>query len=69
MVVVFKMKVKIKSFNGVLPEYLTIDKEYEVHDVVTVSNQEFFNIIADNGSMVSVCHHDLNGGSWEVIEK
>ena len=61
------MKVKIKSFNGELPDYLTEDKEYEFKKLkeycglVKVDNGlEYFTYL--NGS----CH--LNGGSWEVVD-
>lgn len=62
------MKIKVKSFNGKLPSYLTESRVYEVLGNVTVNGQVFFNIIADNGSMASVCCHDLNGGEWEFVE-
>lgn len=61
------MKVKIKSFNGELPDYLTAGKKYEFKKLkeycglVTVDNGlEYFTYL--NGS----CH--LNGGDWEVLE-
>lgn len=62
------MKVKIKSFNGVLPEYLTVGKEYEVVD----GKYPYFDIIDDCNENVYIdvndCDH-LNGGSWEVVEE
>jgi TRAP-type mannitol/chloroaromatic compound transport system substrate-binding protein len=62
------MKIKIKSLNGKLPSYLTAGKVYSVLEKITIDGQVFFNIIADNRAMTSVCRHDLNGGYWEVIE-
>lgn len=62
------MKIKIKSYNGKLPNYLTESRVYDVLEKITVDGQVFFNIIADNGAMASVSRHDLNGGSWEVIK-
>ena len=62
------MKVKIKTYNGELPSYLTSEKEYEViwqygHGVVDV--------IADNKITTTIdindCYH-LDGGSWEIVE-
>lgn len=61
------MKVKIKSFNGSLPEYLTEGNMYKFQKIkeycglITVDNGlEYFTYI--KGS----CH--LNGGDWEVVE-
>lgn len=63
------MKIRIKTHNGELPSYLTVGKVYNVLKRITIDGQVFFNIIADNGAMVSVCRHDLNGGSWETINE
>ncbi len=61
------MKIKIKSYNGELPDYLTLDKEYEFTPLksycglVTVDNGlEYFTYL------VGTSH--LQGGSWEVVE-
>lgn len=62
------MKVRIKTFNGELPEYLTKGKTYNVMKKIIINGQVFFNIITDNGNISSVSRHDLNGGSWEVVE-
>lgn len=61
------MKVKIKSFNGELPEYLTDGKEYEA-----MERSDYSLLIIDNDGdsilcLLSGCHH-LNGGSWEIVE-
>lgn len=61
------MKVKIKSFNGELPDYLTEGKDYQVCGrsfntflIYSDMNERVF-IVLDN------CNH-LKGGSWEVVE-
>ena len=62
------MKVRIKSFNGELPEYLTLGKEYEVIG----GNMPYLDIVGDNGLPVLLdindCGH-LNDGTWEVIDE
>ena len=65
------MKVKIKSFNGELPSYLTEGKEYDV-DCFYEDNRRYPCIYADNNHHIVLqlgnkCSH-LNGGSWEVVE-
>lgn len=65
------MKVKIKSFNGELPSYLTEGKAYEV-DFFYDDNEGYPCIYADNNHHIVLqlsneCWH-LNGGSWEVVE-
>lgn len=62
------MKIKIKCFNGVLPDYLTEGKVYEVkpHE-----NGIGGWIVADNGVEGYTCFKNtahLNGGSWEVVD-
>ena len=63
------MKVKIKSFNGELPSYLSEDKVYELW---STSDLWEHGILADNGHNIVLsanlnkCFH-LNGGSWEVV--
>lgn len=64
------MKVKIKSFNGELPEYLTLGKVYDV--VNDCGNFGIYvDIVGDDGFLVFLdiddCSH-LNGGSWEIVE-
>ena len=62
------MKVKIKSFNGSLPEYLTEGKEYDVIKCGTY----WCDIVDDDGDDVFIlldgCEF-LNGGSWEVVSE
>lgn len=62
------MKIKIKSFNGELPSYLTVGRVYRVSgrgDNVKV-------IYDDNNSRTFIsldCCRHLNGGSWEVVSE
>ena len=61
------MKVKIKSFNGELPSYLSEGVEYRVSGRSNKSK-----IIYDNNNQrtficIECCRH-LNGGSWEIVE-
>ena len=64
------MKVRIKSFNGELPDYLTLSKVYNIRGrregEVTI-----FSIYDDTNERVWIlleeCAH-LNGGEWEVVE-
>lgn len=63
------MKVKIKSFNGNIPEFLTLGKEY---DVWTTSDMWTQGIVDDTFSrrVISLglkeCYL-LNGGDWEEV--
>ena len=63
------MKVKIKSFNGVLEEYLTLDKLYLVQEIL---DDNLFSINADNNVTITIytkyCFF-LNGRSWEVVNE
>lgn len=61
------MKIKIKSYNGELPNYLTLNKEYECEVSASKRGAIF---VDDNGELCAVkikksCH--LNGGDWELI--
>lgn len=61
------MKVRIKSFNGELPNYLTNGKEYDAcgHPDITMQ------IKTDVGDTITINMLEsafLNGGSWEVVE-
>lgn len=63
------MKVKIKSFNGELPNYLTEGKEYIV-DSLSKTGCMFW-AFSDDGKLdcflFNECEH-LSGGSWEIVE-
>ena len=64
------MKVKIKSFNGELPSYLTLGKEYEAVSFL-LDGGSFPRIVTDDGFKLVLCLYScdyLNGGSWEVVE-
>ena len=60
------MKVKIKSFNGQLPSYLTVGRVYSVFSF----NGSSALIRTDEGDLIFTeirgAYH-LNGGSWEVV--
>lgn len=61
------MKIKIKSFNGELPDYFTIDKVYEAKH-----RSEFTFLVEDDEGCLWMCLYDncpnLNGGSWEEVK-
>ena len=61
------MKIKIKNYNGELPDYLTAGKVYEVDDCSDLAGYLF--ITDDMGYTRSItlknCWY-LNGGYWEV---
>lgn len=63
------MKIKIKSFNGELPSYLTVGKVYEVDCVESFTS---VSITSDLNKFTVVritnCPH-LNGGSWEIVDE
>ena len=63
------MKIRIKSFNGELPSYLMLDKEYQV-----MQESEYFHqyVIDDEDDAVFFDLHNcphLNGGSWEIVSE
>ena len=63
------MKIKIKSFNGDLPDYLTLGKVYEF---VRLSDDDDGLIHDDLGMGLYIfldCCDFLNGGSWEVVDE
>ena len=63
------MKVKIKTYNGKLPAYLTLDKEYEVIRPETCFDVGL--IIDDDGEEITLIMDGtshLNGGSCEIVE-
>lgn len=60
------MKIKIRSFNGELPSYLTVGKVYDASGHPNVTMQ----IQTDVGDTITVNMREsafLNGGSWEVV--
>lgn len=63
------MKVKIKTYNGKLPSYLTVGKVYcvtHIESLTTVRVKDDLN----NSIVVRLdsCAF-LNGGSWEVVNE
>jgi len=64
------VKVKIKSFNGELPYYLTLNKEYELTQ--EIDKYGISQILSDDNYpiIVQVIHASerLKGGSWEIVE-
>lgn len=62
------MKIRIKTYNGELPSYLTVGKVYETHNL---NHKTLFGLITDDGrKMIAVLDNSshLNGGEWEVVE-
>lgn len=62
------MNVKIKSFNGDLPDYLTLGKVYPLD---TTNDLYGGDIYCDDGERIFIQIDEcafLNGGSWEVVE-
>lgn len=61
------MKVKIKCFNGDLPEYLTLNKEYQV---ITFDEKGFDFLDDANDWVYTLVEKSsiLNGGSWEIVK-
>ena len=61
------MKVKIKTYNGSLADYLSLDK---VYDVAIIYDDTLMTIVNDEGGcstiLIPECAH-LNGGSWEIV--
>ena len=62
------MKVKIKSYYGELPDYLTVGKEY----IFTISDsRNGGTFVNDCGNVTYInleCSCHLNDGSWEIVE-
>lgn len=61
------MKVKIKSFNGELPNYLNEENIYKA-----VQSSDYTFILEDDEGCLWMCLFNncpnLNGGSWEIVE-
>lgn len=64
------MKIRIKTYNGELPSYLSKDKRYEIEYIM--GGSFFITTCFDDPEYISVtmsnCNH-LNGGSWEVVSE
>ena len=62
------MKVKIKSFNGELPDYLTVGKEYTFTISDSGNGGTFVNDYGDETYTNLECSCHLNDGSWEIVK-
>ena len=62
------MKVKINTYNGELPDYLTEGKKY----ILKISdNGKSGTLVDDHGDETYInleCSCHLNDGSWEVVD-
>lgn len=67
------MKVRIKSFNGELPDYLTFSKEYDVVETNTFPKDFHTQYIKDDLLRLITIKlnnsNHLNGGSWEIVSE
>ena len=66
------MKVKIKSFNGNLPNYLTLGKLYEVIGNNFDLASGLYYILDDYNDSCLIYLEDcsyLNGGEWEIVDE
>ena len=64
------MKIRIKTYNGDLPSYLTVGNVYEVIEVDYLGFADLFSIYDDDDVLRIVNKENfdyLNGGSWEVV--
>lgn len=63
------MKIKIKTYNGELPTYLTAGKEYDFYGLSCMTAGDITSDDGDNDFIIlQNCIH-LNGGSWEVCDE
>ena len=66
------MKIRIKTYNGELPSYLTVGKGYEIEHIDSEGGRFIISDLkgGDDYIVVSMrgCKH-LNGGSWEVCDE
>ena len=66
------MKVKIKSFNGNLPDYLTLGKHYDVIEPDEFLGDGLYYILDDYEDSCLIYFEDcgyLNGGEWEIFDE
>lgn len=62
------MKILIKTYNDKLPSYLTLNKLYDVKEIIDVN---LLCVDDDNGDSMIIYTEDcvfLNGGCWEVVD-
>ena len=63
------MKVRIKTFYGELPEYLELNKSYEIEHIDNNGNYFICTDLIDYVCItLNNCVH-LNGGYWEFIDE
>ena len=67
------MKIKIKTYNGELPSYLTVGKVYEIEHIDSNCGRFIISDLDgddDDYIVVSMidCKH-LNDGAWEVVNE
>lgn len=63
------MKIRIKTYNGELPSYLTMGKFYRVSG--RAAEQLIIYDDFNNRAYIDIgdyCYH-LNGGSWEIVNE
>ena len=63
------MKIKIKSFNGDLPDYLTLGKVYEFDSWSDYNDGSIQDDLGMGLYIFLDCCAFLNGGSWEVVNE
>ena len=62
------MKIRIKTYNGELPSYLTAGKVYEVKSRGILGFWIVTDDLMENYVLLDDCCF-LNGGSWEIINE
>ena len=64
------MKIRIKTYNGELPSYLTVGKVYEVDGCSDLAGYLFITDDMEYTRSITLknCWY-LNGGSWEVCDE
>ena len=62
------MKIRIKSFNGKLPEYFTEGKVYDVDPIENGNGGWFTSDVGVKGFTSFRNSAHLNGGSWEIVD-
>ena len=65
------MKIRIKTYNGELPSYLTVGKVYEIEHIDGNGGRFIISDLdGDDYIVVSMidCKH-LNDGAWEVVNE
>lgn len=62
------MKIRIKTYNGELPSYLTVGKVYEFIKVGKHGGTIWHEDGSKDYVILDCCDH-LNGGSWEVVSE